>query len=71
MSRLPDNEAPTAKPGREQACGRALLVIQKAEVGRLTNLVVEVEKTHPLDADQSRCQAVRMTDVMKPSTGAR
>jgi len=44
MSRLPDNDAPTAKPGREQACGRALLVIQKAEVGRPTNLVVEVDE---------------------------
>ena len=44
MSRLSDYDSPTAKPGREQACGRALLVIQKAEVGRPTNLVVEVDE---------------------------
>jgi hypothetical protein len=44
MSRLPDGDAATAKVGCEQACGRALLVIQKAEVGRPMNFMVEVDE---------------------------
>jgi hypothetical protein len=44
MSRLPDGDTPTAKPGREQACGSALLVIRKAEVGRPLNSGVEVDE---------------------------
>jgi hypothetical protein len=40
MSRLTDGDAPTSKPGRERACGRVLLVIRKAKVGRL---LTEVE----------------------------
>jgi hypothetical protein len=44
MSRLTDGDAPTAKPGRERACDRVLLVIRKEKVGRPNNLVVEVDE---------------------------
>jgi hypothetical protein len=44
MSLLPDGDAPTAKPGREQACGRVLLVIRKADVGRPMNSVVRADE---------------------------
>jgi hypothetical protein len=44
MYRLPEGDAPAAKPSRAQAFGRALMAIRRAEVGRPINLVVEVEE---------------------------